>query len=321
MGRIHSTVTTRHLLLTNHQMSSPWKLALHSVSYSGSWGQARLTTEAFLRCASELGFDGVMLMAKRPHLSPLDLDADARRRLRGQLEELGLELACLAGYNDLTLGMERPDVPMAEVQVGYLVELARLCRDLGGSLLRVFTGFERLDAPYDRLWRTVVAGLRETARRAADVGVTLAVQNHHDLAAHHLSMRDLLAEVDEPNCRAAFDAWTPALQGEDLGAAVRELSSWIVHTTAADYQRRPRYRYQPQWVQFERGLDVMRMVPMGTGCVGYPAFFRALREAGYSGYVAFEMCAPLLGGGSEENLDRCARGFRDFMGSGEWCSL
>lgn len=294
-------------------MPEPWKHALHSVSYSGTWGQAALPLEALLLRARDLGFDGVMLMAKRPHLSPLDLDAGDRARLRDRLGELGLELACLAGYNDFTLGMERPDVPMREMQVGYLRELCRLSRELGGSLVRVFTAFERPDSAYDRLWQQLVAGLKETARRAADLGVTLAVQNHHDMAAHHRSMAELLAEVDEPNCRAAFDAWTPALQGEDLPAAVREMAPWIVHTTVADYQRRPRYRYQPQWVQFTREPDLMRMVPMGEGCIDYRAFFTALAAAGYQGYVAFEMCAPLLGGGSEANLDRYARGFLEYM--------
>jgi sugar phosphate isomerase/epimerase len=283
------------------------------VSYSGSWGQARLSVDAFLRRARELGYDGVMLMAKRPHLSPLDLDDDARARLRDVLATHQLELACLAGYNDWTLGMERPDVPAGEMQVGYLTDLCRLARDLGGSLVRVFTGFERADASYDACWRAVVAGLKETARRAADLGVTLAVQNHHDLDAHHLSLRDLLEEIDEPNCRAAFDAWSPALQGADLATAVRVMAPWIVHTTAADYQRRPRFRYRPQWVQFTPEPDLMRMCPIGEGCVDYPAFFDALEAAGYAGYVAFEICAPLLGGGDEANLDRCARGFLEYL--------
>ncbi len=294
-------------------MSSPWKLALHSVSYSASWGQAALPVEEFLRRARSLGYDGVMLMAKRPHLSPLDLDGDGRRRLRDLIAAEGLELACLAGYNDWSLGLERPDVPAHEMQVGYLTDLCRLARDRGGTMVRIFTGYERSEASYDHLWRRVVAGLKETARRAADLGVTLAVQNHHDLAAHHLSLRDLLVEIDEPNCRAAFEAWTPALKGVDLAAAVRELAPWMVHTTAADYQRRPRYRYQPQWVQFAREADAMRQVPIGEGCVDYPAFLGALREAGYAGYVAFEMCAPMLGGGHEVNLDQAAAGFVRWM--------
>ena len=121
-------------------MNGRWKCALHSVSYAGLWGQDSLAVDEFLSRAAALGYDGVMLMAKRPHVSPLDLNADARARLRGQIADAGLELACLAGYNDWTLGVERPDVPMHEVQVGYLTELCRLARDLGGSMVRVFTG-------------------------------------------------------------------------------------------------------------------------------------------------------------------------------------
>ena len=43
------------------------KTCLHSVSYMGIWrGQATLTVDEFLLKAKELGFDGVMLAAKRP---------------------------------------------------------------------------------------------------------------------------------------------------------------------------------------------------------------------------------------------------------------
>ena len=46
------------------------KTCLHSIGYAGLWrGQALLSVDDFLLKAKELGFDGVMLMAKRPHLS------------------------------------------------------------------------------------------------------------------------------------------------------------------------------------------------------------------------------------------------------------
>ena len=80
------------------------KTALHSVSYAGLWGQARLALPDFLRKARTLGYHGVMLMAKRPHLSPLDCDADARRRLRDRIGGLGLKVACLACYTDFSMG-------------------------------------------------------------------------------------------------------------------------------------------------------------------------------------------------------------------------
>src|ERR1051326_7964386 len=94
------------------------KTALHSVSYAGVWpGPARLALPAFLERAKALGFDAVMLMAKRPHLSVLDFGPAERRRLRDRLNELGLEVACLAAYTDFCLGAEHPEIPSREMQI------------------------------------------------------------------------------------------------------------------------------------------------------------------------------------------------------------
>ncbi|PYU94769.1 MAG: hypothetical protein DMG08_06695 [Acidobacteria bacterium] len=71
---------------------------LHSVSYAGVWrGQTKLTTDEFLLKAKELGFTHIELMAKRPHVSPLDYDGEARKKLKARIQELGLKLVCLAG--------------------------------------------------------------------------------------------------------------------------------------------------------------------------------------------------------------------------------
>jgi len=299
-----------------------WKLALHTVSYAGVWrGQAFLPIEKVLEKAKALGFDGVMLMAKRPHVSPLDYDPDARGRLREKIEELGLEVACLAGYVDFTAGMERPMAPMLEIHAVYIRELARLARDLNASMIRIFTGFEREGVLFDKHWEACVQGLKLGAREAAKFGVTLAVQNHHDIAVHHDALCWMLEEVNEPNCKAAFDAWAPALQGlegEELKKAVRTMAPHIVHTTAADYVRLPRYTYEHTLTNFTHRQDAIRAVPMGTGFVNYPSFFSALEEIGYQGWVAYEMCEVLKGGGSVENLDRCARIFLEYMRQERW---
>ena len=55
------------------------KTALHTVSYSGSWGQAKLELAEVVNHAAKLGFDGIMLMAKRPHASLLNMTAEGRR--------------------------------------------------------------------------------------------------------------------------------------------------------------------------------------------------------------------------------------------------
>jgi sugar phosphate isomerase/epimerase len=291
----------------------PWKTALHSVSYAGLWGQARLSLDDFLARARALGFAAVMLMAKRPHLSVLDCDTAARKALRQRLDQLGLTVACLAGYNDFGLGADRPDIPTREMQTLYIRELCRLARDLDCGLVRIFTGYPSTGVAFAQHWDGCVAALRECARLAAGFGVTLGVQNHHDTAAHYESLFDLLKEVAEPNCKAMFDAWAPALQGTDLAAAVTKLAPYIVHTTVADYVRRPRFRYDAALVNYLPEPPAVRAVPLGEGFIDYRTFFRALREVGFDGYVAYEMCSPLAGGGSEANLDACARRFGEFM--------
>ena len=165
------------------------KTCLHSVSYAGFWrGQARLGVDEFLVKAKELGFDGVMLMAKRPHVSPLDYDGEARKALRKRIEKLGLKLVCLAGYTDFTAGVDKSGIPNVEIQAAYVGEVAKLARDLGTDMVRVFTGYERPGVAFDKQYAMVVQGLKLAGKEAAKYGVTLAVQNHHDIAVHHDTM-------------------------------------------------------------------------------------------------------------------------------------
>jgi sugar phosphate isomerase/epimerase len=286
--------------------------ALHSISYSGSWGQARLSLDEIIARTATLGFDGIMLAAKRPHASLLDLDADARRRLRGALEQKGIRLACLAAYSNFTADAEHGEIPHREMQVHYVGELCRLAVELGGQVVRIFTSYEHPALPYSLAWDTTVTAVKECARKAADAGAIIAVQNHHDLAGHSDSFLQFLRAVDEPACRAAFDAWSTALQGDDLLAAACKLAPFTVHTTIADYVRLPRFRYLPELVNYRREPDYVQAVPMGEGFIDYRGFLARLREHGFNGCVAYEMCSPLRDGGSLETLDRYARRFLEF---------
>jgi len=293
------------------------KTCLHSVSYCGFWrGQAYLSVEQFIDKAKELGFDGVMLVAKRPHVSLLDYDEKARQKLRKKIENLGLELVCLAGYTDFTAGVDKPGIPNMEIQACYVGEVAKLARDLGTDMVRIFTGYEREGIPFDKQYALVVEGLKLAGKEAAKYGVTLAVQNHHDIAIHHDTMYWLLKEVNLPNVKAGFDAWSPTLQGltsKKIREAILKMKPYIVHTIAADYVRLPRYYYEHNLTNYFFDGDLLRAVPMGEGIIDYETFFLTLKEIGYQGYIAYEMCEVLDGGGSIENLDKTAKKFLDYV--------
>jgi len=293
------------------------KPCLHSVSYMGVWrGQATLTVDEFLLKAKELGFDAVMLAAKRPHVSPVDYDDNARAKLKVRIKELGLELVCLAGYTDFTAGIDKAGIPNVEIQAAYVGELARLARDLGTNMVRIFTGYERPDIPYDRQYAFVVEGLGMAGKLAAKYGVTLAVQNHHDIALHHDAMKWLLDEVNLPNVKAAFDCWSPTLEGlspEEIKEAIHTMKPYIVHTTTADYEELPRFRYDLTHTNYTQLESQMRAVPIGEGFLDYKTFINTLKEIGYQGYIAYEMCEVLKGGGSVENLDKTAKAFLEYI--------
>ena len=320
LTRTTATLAVAILLLTSAGASAQgaapgysFTPVLHSVSYAGVWrGQAQLTLDQFLVKAKELGFTHVEVMGKRPHLSPLDYDAAARAKLKARLQELGLKIVCLAGYPDFTASADKMGIPSAEMGAIYVGELARLAKDLDIPYIRVFTGYERDGIPFDAQWAIVVQGLKLAAKKSAEYGVTLVVQNHHDIAIHPDATRWLIREVDEPNVKAAFDAWSPALlgiNGQELAAAVKKMGPLIAYTTVADYAKHPRARYNAQLTNYIRQDDIVRAVPFGEGFIDYKAFFDAMKAIGYRGYVAYEMCEVLEGGGSIENLDATARKF------------
>lgn len=295
------------------------KACLHSIGYAGVWrGQAQLGLDEFLVKAKELGFESVMIMAKRPHLSPLDYDDAAREKLKRRIAELGLTLAALAGYSDFTAGMDKPGIPNVEIQAAYVGEVARLASDLGCKMVRIFTAYERPGIPYDRQYAAVVEGLKLSGKEAAKHGVTLVVQNHHDIALHHDAMLWLMQEVNLPNVKVGWDAWSPTLEGlsrDEIRASILKLKPYIVNTIAAQYKRQARFKYVHELTNYQREEPVIRATQMSSpdGIIDYKSFFGTLREIGYQGYLVYEMCEVLEGGGSIENLDRTAKDFLKYV--------
>jgi len=279
---------------------------LFSVSYAGLWGQHRLDLKLFLKKAAELGYPAVELMAKRPHLSILDVDDKELRSIRETAEELNIEIATLAGYTDFTGGKAAAEVPFVEMQVAYVRALAQMAQTLSAKIVRVFTGYTTDPNSYQGDWDTCVRAIRECAGVCENYGVLLGVQNHHDVGVGFESYIEFLNDVGHANCRAMFDPWAPALHGEDLRKCARDLAPRMVQTTLADYVRLKRFSYVPGLVNYRPLTEMVRAVPLGEGFVDLKGFFEGLKEGGFSGYVAYEMCSPLRGGGSEQNLDKTA---------------
>jgi len=279
---------------------------LFSVSYAGLWGQHSLDVQAFIAKAGSLGYKAVELMAKRPHLSAVDTSDEDLEAVRKAAAQAGVQIATIAGYTNFTAGAASPEVPFVEMQVVYVRTLARFARKLGAKIIRAFTGYVTDADAHTADWGKCVTAVRECAAVAAAQGVTLGVQNHHDVGVSFEAFGEFLDDVGHPNCKAMFDPWAPALHGADLRACAKALAPRMVQTTLADYVRLPRYQAVHGLVNYRRLDDVVRAVPLGDGFVDLDAFFAGLKAGGFDGYVAYEMCSPLRGGGGEANLDATA---------------
>lgn len=295
---------------------------LFSVSYAGFWGQDSLSLTDFIAHAGSLGYPSVMIAGKRPHLSPLDASPERISQIQEALAQAQVRCDVLGAYTNLSqpsvVGCE---VPLIEFQIAYVESLARIASQLGAKIIRIFTAYQVEGQDPQAQWRRCVSAIREMCDRAAAHGVTIAIQNHHDLGLHTQALLEMIADINRPNCKLGFDAWSPALRGENLHESAKLAAPHTVITTNADYIKIPRHRYRPELVNYEREpVDWVRAVPFGAGFIDYPAFFAGLKEGGFTGIATFEMCSPLRGGGARENLDACAAGYLQWINAHQFAS-
>jgi len=296
------------------------QLSLFSVSYAGFWGQHQLSLPDFIARAAQFGYDSVMLAGKRPHLSPLDAGPDHIALVKTAMQENNIRCGVIAGYTDLS-PTAAAEVPYVEMQIAYVESLAKIASELDAPIVRVFTAYEVDGQSPHAAWENVVRAIQEMCDRAEPYGVTIAVQNHHDVCLHTDALLEMLDDVDRKNCKLGFDAWSPALRGEALYDVALKMAPHTVITTSADYVRFPRYRYHPEVINYtESQPDMVRAVPFGEGFIDYEAFFSGLADGGFDGIATFEMCSPLRGGGGEQNLDHCSRTYVQWMQAHEFAS-
>lgn len=292
------------------------KTVLHSISYAGLWrNQAFLPLKDFIGRAAFLGYDGVEIVCKRPHAGVLEMTDAAVKEIRGTLKENKIECASMAAYTDFCSGFGNGLIPIVEMQLIYIREVIKIAHEWDCRLVRIFTGYENVNAPFFAQWNTCVEAIRECCKLAAPYGIKIGIQNHHDIALDAESLAVFIDEIACDNCVAMYDPWSPAVQGYDPVPGLDVIYPKMVYSTFADYKAILRSHYYPPMTNYEKDMPMMRACAMGDGLLSKTndAFIKALLERGYDGYVAYELCSDLEGGGKLENLDHCAKKFLEFL--------
>ncbi len=208
-----------------------------------------------LRHARALGVDGVSL--ETCFLEPPGvLDVDALRAAAGPIELVvawghrhGLEF----GASDAAL-----DDLLAWIEVAAALD-CRVVRCVAAS--PGFRGREPVEVQIER----TVGPLARAARRAGELGLRLAVENHGDLTARELL--DLVERVDDAVLGVCLDTANAVRVGDDAVDAARLLAArtWLVHLKDVE--------------PLENVVDPVagpRSVPYGEGVVPVGAVLDAL---------------------------------------------
>ena len=236
-----------------------------------------LAWEEQCRAMAELGYHGVEIAPFTLAPRVTDLSADRRRTIRARAEAHGLEviglhwlLAKTEGFH-LTTG----DAAVRRATSEYLVELARCCADLGGTILVFGSPAQRSlesGVSKERAFAHAAEVLRAAMPVCAELGVTVAFEpltpketDFVNTCAEACALIDL---VGHPNLKLHQDV--KAMLGgesESIPALIAKYAEKTVHFHAND----------------------SNLLGPGMGETDFVPVFEALLRSGYAGYVSVEV--------------------------------
>ena len=281
------------------------KFALLTVTYGGLFykGEA-LSLEQQIYKAKELGFDALAIETKRPVASPLDLAKADRDRIKKISADQNIPLCAVASMSNFA-GRYMEDRENNLAMMRMVLELAK---DLGVGLVKIFAAwpgivndeeavamygeyergnyYKRLFPADLRRWNRCVEGIREAADMAADMGITLALQNHAPvLSKGYEDTLTMMQEVGRNNVKLCIDVplFYERQTDDYIHEAVQKCGDHLVHTHYGAWN----------FSQHENGEIIQGPSPSTGNLVNYEAFVEELHNIGYKGYLTSEYCLPV----------------------------
>lgn len=245
--------------------------------------------------AKEVGADGVQIYAVSGEMDPDNLDAAARKELKDYMASLGLEISALCG--DLG-GHGFQDKTANPAKVEKSKRILDLALDLGTNVVTTHIGIVPEDTDSE-VYQSMQEACRELNEYAVSRNAFFAIETGPERAAH---LKTFLDSLGGKGVSVNFDpANMVMVTGDDPVEGVKLLRDYVVHTHVKDGVQLK--EIDPRLVYGALGFEPMdhakiavmvssgeffREVPLGEGKVDFDAYFAALAEIGYKGYLTIE---------------------------------
>ncbi len=253
--------------------------------------------EAAFEMARSCGYTGIEIAPFTMNKDARQITANERRQVVRQAEQSGLEviglhwlLAHTEGYH-----LTSPEPEVRQRTADYLIELAQLCRDLGGSIMVFGSPKQRnvLDGVTHHQANDYACDVfDQVTRTLEDLDVTIALEPLGPAEGNYLNTADeavaLMRSLGSPRYRLHLDCKAMSTEPQPIPEIIRANSEHLEHFHAND----------------------PNMLGPGFGELDFEPILAALDEARYNGWVSVEVFdyspgAEEIARRSIETLRRC----------------
>lgn len=225
---------------------------------------------------ADAGYGGVEIAPFTLAEHPRQISAARRKALRRSCEKLGLAVCGLHWLlvSPKGLHVAHLDPAIRQKTLGVLLDLVRLCSDLGGRVLVFGSPFQRstLDG-WDsaETWRRAAAAFQTVAEAAAKAGCVLALEPltsaETNLMLSTAEGRRMVESVAHPACKLHLDVKAMSPSAEPVASQIKSSADLLTHFHANDANKRG----------------------PGFGNTDFVPILQALKEIQYDGWVSVEV--------------------------------
>ncbi len=282
------------------------KYAVSAYSFMQYLNSGKLTPLTCIGKAKELGFDAIEFV---DFVFPQEEDPkEYAEKLAEEAKRVGIEISNYAVGADFLAGSDGDLYKEVERLCGQ-VEIARIlgCPTMrhdvtGGVTEHVYQGYESV---LERL----ALGCRRVTEYAGQYGIKTMTENHGYFSQDSLRVEKLVNTVASDNFGWLVDIGNFLCTDDDPTVAVGRASRYAFYVHAKDFIVKDGQQPDPGKGFFcSRGGKYLRGTIVGHGDVPVVSCLRALKRAGYDGYLAIEF------EGMEDCMDGVSIGLENLKG-------
>jgi sugar phosphate isomerase/epimerase len=231
---------------------------------------------------AEMGGSCVEINGNAERHHGIALTSEKTPHIRRWAEETGLTIGSVSGYCDFA----QTEAPALEAEIERLMGSCRAASSLGAPIVRAFTGDVKPGIDYRMVRPHIVDAFKEATEKAAELGVSLGIENHGRLVNDGPALAALIEEVGADNLGITLDTGNFAWAGHGPDQVRRDIEAVLPHIVNVHVK---------DGVWTGEGFD---FVPAGEGDLPLAWLIEALIRRGYEGpiYSEYEGAGDFIAG-------------------------